>query len=384
MIKQEHVSARATLRRTLLVGLALLAMLLVAAPQAAHAQTAQLRVFGQTRYVNGVNMAWIRNAAGSDYAHDLGTNPVSGYTCRYNGTEVENYFRDMRNMRCNVVRVWLFEGMEGLTFDGNGYVNGLDGTFKSNLNNLLSAAWRQGMSVELTLLNHDANEQFGARARNGATVKNFLTDNVAQQAFLNNAVNPLINDCVTWIDGNGKHQIKQEFFGFDIMNEVNYAISPYNGKPPLCNWSQMHSFLYNVAGRIHQLQPSIQVGCATDNADDFSNANHWNRLGGIGLNYYGYHNYNDAPNLFPKNDASKTIDKPLLLEECNARTTWNESTQASAIDSYINQAASKGYAGALAWNYDTLGDSAYAVNRGPGNWKAAAWKIQWWGQHFGL
>lgn len=377
----------------------IVALVMLFSLSAARAQTAQLKVYGQLRYINGVNMAWMHNpyvwnpsygqSFGSDYGHDLGYNAFSGVACRYSSSDVATYFADMRKMHCNVVRVWLFEGLEGLTFDASGLVSGVDVGFQNNLKDLLNVAASKGIAVELTLLNHDLNAQFGGRATNGATVRNFVTDATAQQAFLNNAVNTLYYNCVTTVNSSGQRQLRPEFFGFDVLNEANYAVNPYNGRAPVCTWSQLHSFLYNVAGRIHQLQPSIQVGCGTDNADDFSSANHWNRLGGIGLDYYGYHNYSDAPNIFWRSDSSKAIDKPLLLEEYNGRTQNNETTQTAAVDAYLNQAAARGYAGALAWNYNNYFDNvasnnALSINNGPDSWKGAAWKVSWWGANFGL
>lgn len=367
-------------------GLALCATLDFTAPSA-QAQTAQLKVFGQTTYVHGVNIAWIQNSQGSNYGHDLGYNYVTGYNANFNKDEVRAYFSDIKRMHCNVARVWLFEGMEGLKLDSYGKVSGVDSGFKSNLNSLMYAAILENVAVQLCLVSHDLNEQFGQPVRGdgsgvtgGAPIRNFVTDASAQQAFLDNAVNPIIKECLTWSNGG----VKSSLFGIDIVNEPQWAVRPYSGKPPVCNWSQMHDFLYNVARRIHSLEGSIQVGC-DGSEEEFRSENHWSRLGGVGLDYYAYHEYSNAPNLPDFRSSRYTVDKPILLGEFNASNSTNQSEdiKGAAISSYITQARDKGYAGSVVWSYRPIGYPDLGITDNGGAWRLGANKMNYWGIQFG-
>lgn len=352
--------------------------LFAASSGTARAQVKQLYVRGTLQHIHGVNLPWIRNSV-SNYGHDIGPNNFTGYGFNYVGADIDRYFTDIKNMRCNVVRIWLFESLEGLNFDSNGYITGINSTFMANLNDLINRANNKGLALELTLFNHDIGNQFGKRPAvgGGGAIRNFFTDGGAQTALINNVIKPLAN----------AQRGKAGVFGYDLMNEANYAVSPYSGITAAANWSQMHSWVYNLAQAIHTAGASIQVTCSTDDANSFSSANHWNRFGGVGLNYYTYHHYNDYPNLWTvgSGGAYPAIDKPLVLAEYGPRTLGNDNIQASAADAFINQTQSRGWAGALAWTYDPTGSDSHSVVRGVGNWKNIAWTIQWWGANrFGL
>ena len=80
----------------------------------ANAQTAQLKVRGQTKYVHGTN------------SHGLlaDTPPILATTRSIRlghgvqrGPLYDTWLQDMDRMGVNVLRIWLFEGEEGLVFD---------------------------------------------------------------------------------------------------------------------------------------------------------------------------------------------------------------------------------------------------------------------------
>ncbi len=368
--------------RRLIITLAmmsLLALTLSVTSGTAYAQAKQLRVRGSLQHVHGVNLPWVVNNSGSNYGHDLGPNNFTGYGNGYHGADMDGYFQDIKNMHTNVVRIWLFEDLEGLNFDGNGYITGINATFLSNINDMLNRANNKGLAIELVLFNHTIGNNFGRSPAvgGGAGIRNFFTDAGAQTALINNVIKPLAQ----------AQNNKLSVFGYDLMNEANYAVSPFSGLSASANWSQMHSWVYNLAQAIHSVNSAIQVTTSTDDVNSFTSANHWNRFGGVGLNYYEYHSYSDSPSLFTYGSSGPypTIDKPLVLGEYGARTTNDVNLQATVTDSFINQASYGGWAGSLAWTYNANGNDVYSVVYGLNNWKPAAWKIQWWGQNqFGL
>lgn len=376
MVHRTSSTATSLVRR--LAGFACLGYALAATSGVANAQAKQLYVRGSLQHINGINLPWITNNGGSNYGHDLGPNNFTGYGYSYRTADIDAYFQDIKNMHVNVVRIWLFENLEGLNFDGSGYISGINSTFLANLNDLLNRANNKGLAVELTLFNHDIGNQFGkVPNRGGGAVRNFFTDAGAQTALINNVIKPLAQA------QNGKASV----FGYDLLNEANYAVSPFSGITASATWPQMHSWVYNLAQAIHSINSGIQVTCSTDDANSFSSTNHWNRFGGAGLNFYAYHNYSDSPNLFTLGGSGPypSIDKPILLDEYGARTTGNDTLQRNVTDAFINQASNNGWAGASAWSYGTASGDAYSLVYGINNWKPAAWTLQWWSiNKFGL
>src|ERR1700678_558371 len=80
----------------------------------AFAQTPKLKVRGTTQFIVGANLPWVNSA----YGFDFGNNPLHPtWGIAYNSANVDSYFADMKNMNINVVRVWIMESLEGMTFD---------------------------------------------------------------------------------------------------------------------------------------------------------------------------------------------------------------------------------------------------------------------------
>lgn len=355
--------------------MSLVALIAAAAVGTAHAQVKQLYVRGALQHINGVNLPWMRNSGGSNYGHDIGPNHYTGYGYHYVGSDVDGYYADIKNMHANVVRVWLFENLQGLNFDGSGNITGMDGTFLANLADMVQRANSHGLALELTLLNNDVGAQAGhAPHDGGGLVRNPLTDSGAQTAFINNVVKVLAQKF------NGNLGV----YGYDLMNEANYAV---NASVNPSSWGQIHSYIYNAAQAIHGVNSVIQVTCSTDNADSFSGANFYNRFGGVGLNYYDYHLYSDSPTLFALGSGGPypSIDRPLVLAEYGPRTTGNINVQTSVTDACINQASYKGWAGALIWDYDPLGQDNLSIIYGVGSWHPCCSTLQYYSTHqFGL
>lgn len=332
----------------------------------AFAQTAQLQVRGQTKYVHGINQAWFFGR----YSNDIGLNPLHpDWGTGYNGTTVNNYFADIARMKCNVVRVWMFEGCEGLSFDSSGYVSGVQAAFLTNLTDLVNKANANGLALELVLLNHTLKDEFGQTLPNGATIKNFITDSTARQRFIDNAITPVVNQLKT----------SPAIFAYDLINESN--IGADNGS---YNWAAMRTFASAAATKIHTLAPGTQVTLSTQWWAFGDQANHPNWYGGLGLDFYEYHEYNTSPNL-----ASKPtwLEKPLLLGEYgpSSPSTASEAQQNTATGAYIQQAKDRGWAGTLAWKYwhsAGNGENITLTEGGNQNWESSGWTIKGWGDTF--
>ena len=366
----------ATLLRAF-AGAVTLLVLLTTTVGPVHAQAKQLVVRGSYQHINGVNLPWMRNNT-SNYGHDIGPNHYTNYGYNYVGSDVDNYYADIKNMHANIVRVWLFETLQGLTFGSNGHITGIDGTFLNNLKDMVQRANNHGIALELTVNTNSDIAQNGYPAGGGGKVVNWVTDSGAQTDFLNNVVKPLAQTF------NGNYGV----YGYDIMNECNYAVSS-----GYCSWPQLHSYIYNTAQAIHSINTSTQVTCSTDDVNSFVTGNFYNRVGGVGLNFYDYHNYSDSPNLFSLGSSGPypQIDRPIVLAEYGPRTTGNASIQNTVTDAFISQASNNGWAGASIWDYDPMGSDNLAIVSGVGTggntsyWHNCCFTLQYYSVHqFGL
>ncbi|MDX2064168.1 MAG: hypothetical protein SFX74_00350 [Fimbriimonadaceae bacterium] len=347
-----------------LAGLALLGL----APMSV-AQTAQLTVRGNLQYVHGINAAWFFGR----YGTDIGLNPrFPEWGNGYNASVANNVFADIKRMNCNVVRIWLHEDLEGLQFDSNGYVSGLQPGFLTNLDDLVTKANNNGLALELTFLNHTLNNQFGQTLPSGATIKNFINDSTARQRLIDNAIRPIAqryyNNAV----------LRPAIFGYDLINEAN--IGADNGS---YTWANMRTFASEAATAIHGVNASIKVTMSTQWWAFDNQSYHSGRFGGLGLDYYTYHEYSNSPNLPTK---PNWLEKPLVLAEYGP-STWTDSQQNSSTSAYLSQAASRGYAGAMAWMYwhsSGNGENVATSEGGNQNWEPTGFTLQSYGaQLFG-
>ncbi len=175
-------------------------------------------------------------------------------------------------------------------------------------------------------------------------------------------------------------------FGYDLINESN--IGTGNGS---YSWTDMRSFAQVAAQKIHweggSAHNTSQVSMSTQWYAFGDQGNHPSWYGGLGLDFYDYHEYSNSPNL--PNKAS-WLDKPLLLGEHGPANiaSADANTQNSASDAYIGEESSRDWAGNLAWQYYSAPGNGENIANNPGanqDWEKLGWTIQWWGANrFGL
>jgi Cellulase (glycosyl hydrolase family 5) len=356
-----------------MLGIIAITMLLAIMPfSTTQAQTPKLKVRGQLQYVHGVNIAWMFGR----YSTDLGINPMHPeWGNGYNSAVAGAWLNDIDQMKVNVVRLWLFEALEGLEFDANGYVTGMQPQFLLNLDDMIAKANNLGLAYELVMITHAVDLEFGKTLPSGAVVKNFIVDTTARQRFLMNVVRPLAL----------RYKDNMAVFAYDIMNESDLGVMR-----GVCTRPQLRVFAKQVATQIHTFDPNVQVTCSCAFYKYNTQAEHNSWYNGLGLDFYESHNYATVPNL---KVVPAWLDKPLLLGEYGPSLpppdytgqTWTEADQNASANSHISQAKNRGWAGTLAWMYwhsPNFGESIAVTPGGAQDWESAGVTIKTWGSRF--
>jgi hypothetical protein len=249
----------------------------------------------------------------------------------------------------------LNEDLQGLTFDSSGYVTGVQPVFLTNLDDMFAKANTHKVSLYLTFFNFNLKDQFGKTLPSGAVIKNFVNDTTARQRVLDNCVGLIAN----------RYKANAALFGFDLINESNMGAD--NGS---YTWANMRSFGQAAASKIHGIQSNLQVTMSTQWRDAFDPIHHGGAYGGLGFDFYDYHDYADAPNLKFVNTLG--AEKPVLLGECG-QVTNSDAAQNSAVSAYLNQGRDRGWAGVLQWAYHYPGSTdVYRLVNSGGAWRPAA------------
>jgi len=300
----------------------------------------------------GMNIPWlVGGSTGMNYGHDF----KSG---SYDATFAHRVLDDLKNHQQNMCRVWLFEGMQGLNVTGS-YINSVDGTFLNNVDNFVAYANGDGIDVEVVCFNY--------------------LDIAGNPSMITNSTNQtsMVNACkavASKLGGNHRN------YQMDLCNEGNLAIT--NG----ITWSNFHNFIYNACQACHSVSGAWMT-MSDQNATDFSSGNFYNTVGGVGCDFYEFHQYAYSASLLSSVPDGKKIELGEYGPPANGSgqnlDSGNYTNWTSVINSFQNAvAANANYYSLMAWCYFPDGE-LYQLTDGNFTWNTPGWTVQWWGQHYG-
>ncbi len=291
---------------------------------------------GQTP-IKGINLAWLNHLYGCDFGHSP-EHPEYGVL--FNRDELDRQFADIESLRLTVVRIFVFEDLEGLEFDAKGYVKGVDPALIENFKTATGLAARHHLSLYLCMTNNveQTCRKLGKR--------NFVRDLRARQAYFLNALKPFV------IAMRGR-----AVFAIDLINEPEY--DPMADYPP----EVVHSFLGDGAYVVHRADPRRKVSVGGSRVECLPN------YIGTGLDFYDFHRYSTEGELPAVWELG--MDRPVLLGEFSAedKDAWDDDKLCSAVTKFLENVKNKGYAGALYWCYGGPENkpSCMDLTRGNGN-----------------
>jgi hypothetical protein len=275
-----------------------------------------------------------------------------------------DYFDDIKKlMNLNTVKIFLFEGFQGLQFNEKGMVSGIDSTFERNLADIVQLAQEKDLYLYLCFAN-----EFHPQAERGH-VKNPEEDRQARVAYIEKAVKPIVRSL------RGKRWV----FAFDVMAEPEQDIAEETGnyRKDGTTWEEMREFIKDNSFAIHSVDSNRLVTCSSgwhswkDIADG--------RFNNLGLDFFDFHAYSNDGQLPPI--AELKVDRPVILGEYGQdndekHPVVDDNLQTRVAKAFLTNARDLGYAGALIWAYDYPGISApdekfLSVLKGNG---IAAWR----------
>jgi hypothetical protein len=312
-------------------------------------------------FIKAANLPWFEDAAADNgFYNDIAINPhYPDSGCIYSSAQVSGYLADLHKMGVTVVRFWLTTDDQGCTIDGNGMVTGVTALLWTNLDNLLSIAGSNGISLYLTLSEGRAD---------------WLTNSAMANAYKTNCLIPLVQ----------RYKGSTNVFGLDLMNELDgWVADPTYGNPYISSgatWTQAKAYITNFAAAVHGADSNRLVSCSQV-YHTWVNLPYWK---GLGLDFYDFHYYADSISLPPV--ASLNVDKPVWVGECgqaNADLAWSDSIQSNCELEALNTGCSGGYAGVSIWSYalpdwQTTDFIQYAMLNTNGSWREVCYTIQNW------
>lgn len=314
--------------------------------------------YPEFQFVNGINIAWV------NYGRDIGR-ASNGTEYHPNMDSFKNIINSVSASGGNVIRWWYHtNGSTNPIFDQTtGLVITNPSFFETDLKLILDYAATKNIKIQICLWSFDMLKG-GQWNVNSARNKRILTEDIALQSYLDNALIPLVNSI-------GNHS---GLYAWEIFNEPEGMTTEYASNWPdftdRVSIVDIQKVVNKIASAIRTSQPNVKI---TNGALGFlsglnnSSFNYYNnytnqRLQDKGgkingyLDFYNIHYYswagtNGSP--FHTNFNSSMLDKPTVIAEYYPQDTFGVLAEDLA-STLIN----KGWNGSLLWSWSDRGWNA--------------------------
>jgi hypothetical protein len=256
---------------------------------------------------------------------------------------INGYFQQIQGI--DIVRIWVFERLEGIRFDAQKKIMGIDSSLLTNLTAILNAANSAGVKVYLCLFDSwvvkNRPPPQGLPQNRYAdyhgwytAVKNIMKDIIDNpHDFTSNVLSPLVNQIAN----------HPAVYTIDVMNEPEGMIQD----TPLVSSSSMRNYITQCCSVIRpQLQAS--VGCMRSRlAKSYSN---------LPVDFCDFHSYNESGNLDPYIPQSYE-GKPCIVGECGYPVSDSNKSirsvhEVQTAENFVQNALGNGYSACIIWNKD--------------------------------
>ncbi|MBK6692944.1 MAG: hypothetical protein IPG50_12205 [Myxococcales bacterium] len=286
---------------------------------------------GGAPFVLGYNEAWFRSHYGSDL------------TQHFDEAYVAATFAGIGAAGGSVVRLWLFEGLEGITLgDHAPTIVGIDSLFLQNLAITLRHARRLKLSVYLTALdgNHAPAEAGPLRVLYGHL---FRGGHGEAAAYEERVLAPLLGLLASHRD---------VIYGLDLINELQAPRK--RGYWPDGN-SGAREYVRRTAAFVRAAAPWLRVTASSGHeggAADLAGG----LFSGLGLSFYDLHAYADDGVIGGADAVCRRAAHDgvavVLGEFGQSSRVDDDALQARVASAFVRAARSSCLQGALAWRYD--------------------------------
>lgn len=327
----------------------------------------RLVINGKQLFISGTNVPW------NNFGNDFGDAPID-----------KNYFTEaiikVRAAGGNAIRVWLYTDCSyAPKFDQNGLVNAMGSKTVANVKTLLDIAYEYGVVVDLCLLSFDMMQhgitgQFpqgkaGWSTFNLQNNKKLLTTDEGVQAFIDNAVTPLVSA----VKGHPAIMCWEVFNEAEGMCPETWGWTGNDGKGEFVGIASVQKVVNRVAAAVKAADPAVLVsnGCVnpifSSNRTEHTNYYSDQALVAAGgkstgtldfymVHYYAHYQGEDA-SPFQNNAKHWDLDKPVIIGEfplygilsadaINAIGVEDISIDDCYLKTYDNE-----YAGIMSWQY---------------------------------
>ena len=285
-------------------------------------------------FVNGTQVSWFDTKA---FGCDIGRTVFNNYGgTKFNEDLVEETLTNCAAARYDMVKLWLSEHQEGILFDEDGKVVGVDPVFKENLGKIYTLAKELGLYLNICVVTHD--EDFGGGNNKGRWDKyrQHIYREEYTQYYLDNWLTPIIEMTkdypnVLLVDVYCEPEAEGGLWGLGVGTA----------------WERMRSFIKAVAKRVKEVNPRLETYASATNADHIDQGRH----DALGLDYYGMDYYSTSGMVHDPKEMF--ADRPLVYGEIGLGNVPSNTEERFRFfcENYLNDCVDKGIKAAFFWCY---------------------------------
>ena len=304
----------------------------------------------------GINLPWIDDQYDHDFGYNMTRKPDVSYdptpTFQNSKQNFERYIKDISGMGVKVVRLWLFERFEGLTFSPSGHVINPTTDMFTNLRDACNIAKRYGVKFYFCLMDtwgilaNDLKDSPNGdpREKYAAIINGLITTQDKRESFIQAAVDILSDDI-----------IKESVWAVDVLNEPDgiqreHSMGDtYRGNIDTGIVLEHLIEYINYACKTIKEKTGHKVSCGIreEYFEEFA-VNIKNSV-----DFFDIHNY-DNEGFLP---SPSHLGKKCIVGECGQgdREEKNDTKQKTAVKIFLENSKNLGYSGCFVWDYGFKG-----------------------------
>lgn len=285
------------------------------------------------QFIVGANLAWLDG----QYEHDFGRSyHHPAWNIAYNPAHVDSILAASQALGIRLLRVWVFEGCEGLEKDSAEYVTGVGPEMWTHFDDFIFRRLPQ-YDIKVYLM------MVGAKHMHDCSSPSPFDDQRARDALYDNAVLPFV----------ARYAQSPWVWGIDLMNEPEGGIAgPTGNWFTGTSWANARSFLSEGASAVKAIAPQLYVssGSGWHQHDNVAAG----RFSGLGFSHLDWHAYNNDGTL-PTYESLQRHARVLIGEMGQFSSANDPALQARVVARMFTEAAAKHYWGVMPWALDWPG-----------------------------
>lgn len=285
-------------------------------------------------FVNGINVPWFDSGT---YGKDIGRSVQSGYNeCKFDENIVIETLMNCKAAGYDIINLWLTEHNEGILFDDNGTVVGVEPDFKKNLEYIYQKAMDLGLYISICINSH--NEDIAGGNPNKTKwdkYRQFIYRPEQTKYYLENWLTPIIEMTKDY----------PNVLLVDLFREPEAETGFWS----LClgtTWENMCNFLNSCSATVRKVNPNLEIYCSAASYNLLTEGYYDN----LDIDYNGLDTYRELPIYNPKDMFLK---RPLIFGEYSTSTSQPSTQEYMSyyVGSFLDQCVEYGVKSAFFWFY---------------------------------